>query len=192
MLGEDDLHRYDPAAVGYRYFLIETPPGQATAVQQVLQQKLGDYGFAQRNDRRAAQRLGRRREHVSCHVPESRRAGALVGHYRAGRRAMAERLGAAGRVGPAPRRRFPRANAGHPRGDGERVALLLGLGVGLLAALVAVLPHLIGRGAAVPFGLLAAIFALVLVAGLAASLAAMRGVLRTPILPACARRGRRK
>ena len=67
----------------------------------------------------------------------------------------------------------------------ENVLLLvLGLGVGLLAALVAVLPHLIGRGAAVPFGLLAAIFALVLVAGLAASLLAMRGVLRTPILAA--------
>ena len=62
--------------------------------------------------------------------------------------------------------------------------LLLGLGVGLLAALVAVLPHLIGRGAAVPFGLLAGIFALVIVAGLAASLAAVRGVLRAPILAA--------
>ena len=62
--------------------------------------------------------------------------------------------------------------------------LLLGLGVGLSAALVAVLPHLIGRGAAVPLAMLAAIFALVLAAGLAASLAAMRGVLRTPILPA--------
>jgi hypothetical protein len=49
---------------------------------------------------------------------------------------------------------------------------------------MAVLPHLIGRGAAVPFGLLACIFALVLIAGLAASLAAMRGVLRTPILSA--------
>ena len=36
----------------------------------------------------------------------------------------------------------------------ENVLLLvLGLGVGLLAALVAVLPHLIGRGAAVPLDL---------------------------------------
>jgi ABC-type antimicrobial peptide transport system permease subunit len=62
--------------------------------------------------------------------------------------------------------------------------LLLGLGVGLLAALVAVLPHLIGRGAAVPLGQLAMIFAMVLAAGLAASLVAVRGALRTPILPA--------
>jgi ABC-type antimicrobial peptide transport system permease subunit len=67
----------------------------------------------------------------------------------------------------------------------ENVLLLvLGLGVGLLAALVAVLPHLIGRGAAVPLGQLTIIFALVLAAGLAASLVAMRGVLRTPIPPA--------
>ena len=42
----------------------------------------------------------------------------------------------------------------------------------------------IGRGASVPLAMLAAIFALVLATGLIASLAAMRGVLRTPILPA--------
>jgi putative ABC transport system permease protein len=64
------------------------------------------------------------------------------------------------------------------------VLLVLGLGVGILAAGVAVLPHLIGRGPAVPLATLAAIFALVLAAGLVVSLLATRGVLRTPILAA--------
>ena len=62
--------------------------------------------------------------------------------------------------------------------------LALGLGIGILAALMAVLPHLIGHGAAVPFDQLALIFALVVATGMAASLAAMRGVQRTPILSA--------
>ena len=46
LLNDESLRHYDPDAVGYRYFLIETPPGKATLVQQALQQNLGDYGFA--------------------------------------------------------------------------------------------------------------------------------------------------
>ena len=46
LLNEESLRRYAPDAAGYRYFLVEAPPGRATLVQQALQQKLGDYGFA--------------------------------------------------------------------------------------------------------------------------------------------------
>ena len=172
LLGEGDLQRYDPDAAGYRYFLIETPPGKATAVQQALQQKLGDYGFVSETTVERLSTLAAVAEHVSCHVPESRRAGALVGHDRAGRRAMAERLGAAGRVGPAPRRRFPRADLGHPRGDGERAAA--GARARGRALGRAWWPSCRTSSAAAPpcpLAQLAAIFALVLVAGLAASLA---------------------
>jgi ABC-type antimicrobial peptide transport system permease subunit len=67
----------------------------------------------------------------------------------------------------------------------ENAALLVaGLAVGTVAAAVAVLPHLAGRGAAPPWGLLAALLALVLAAGLLAGLAAVRAVLRTPLFAA--------
>ena len=184
LVGEDNLHRYDPAAVGYRYFLVETPPGQATAVQQALQQKLGDYGFASET---TAERLGTLAAVQNTYLATFQSLGGLglllgtVGLAVVQWRNVLERRGELALL---------RA-AGFPAGllailvAMENMMLLgLGLGVGLAAAVVAVLPHLIGRGAAVPFGLLAAIFALVLLAGLAASLAAIRGVLRSPILPA--------
>jgi len=67
----------------------------------------------------------------------------------------------------------------------ENVLLLIGgLGVGVLAALVAVLPHFAAGGATFPVGALAATLGLVLAVGLLAGLAAVRATLTTPLLPA--------
>ena len=184
LVGEDDLQRYDPDAVGCRYFLIETPPGEATAVQQALQQKLGDYGFASET---TVERLSTLAAVENTYLATFQSLGGLglllgtIGLAVVQWRNVLERRGELALL---------RAAGFSARMLALLVALenvlllLLGLGIGLLAALAAVLPHLIGRGASVPFAMLAVIFALVLVAGLAASFAATRGVLRTPILPA--------
>ena len=67
----------------------------------------------------------------------------------------------------------------------ENALLLIGgLGVGVAAALVAVLPHAFGGGASVPWVSLAITLAVVLVVGLAAGLVAVRATLRAPLLPA--------
>jgi ABC-type antimicrobial peptide transport system permease subunit len=184
LLGEDDLRGYDPAAAGYRYFLIETPPGQAAAVQQVLQRKLGDYGFTSET---TVQRLSTLAAVENTYLATFQGLGGLglllgtIGLAVVQWRNVLERRGELALLRAAG---FPARTLAVLVAMENVLLLVLGLGVGLLAALVAVLPHLIGRGAAVPCGLLAAIFALVLVAGLAASLLAMRGVLRTPILAA--------
>ena len=184
LLGEDDLQRYDADAVGYRYFLIETPPGQATAVQQALQQKLGDYGFTSET---TAERLGALAAVENTYLATFQSLGGLglllgtIGLAVVQWRNVLERRGELALLRAVG---FPAPVLAMLVAMENMALLLLGLGVGLLAALAAVLPHLMGRGAAVPYGLLAAIFASVLVAGLAASLAAVRGVLRTPILPA--------
>ena len=62
--------------------------------------------------------------------------------------------------------------------------LLAGLTGGVVAALVAVLPHLLMRTAGIPWGSLAATLAVVLAAGLLASLGAAFATLRAPLLPA--------
>ena len=62
--------------------------------------------------------------------------------------------------------------------------LLAGLTCGLLAALVAVLPHLLLGGASIPWIWLGGTLALVLAVGLLAGLAAVRAALRAPLLPA--------
>ena len=171
LVSEDDLHRYDPDVVGYRYFLIETPPGETTAVQQALQQKLGDYGFTSET---TVERLSTLAAVQNTYLATFQSLGGLglllgtIGLAVVQWRNVLERRGELALLRAAG---FPAGMLAVLVAMENVLLLLLGLGIGLLAALVAVLPHLIGRGAAVPFGLLAAIFALVLVAGLAASFA---------------------
>jgi ABC-type antimicrobial peptide transport system permease subunit len=62
--------------------------------------------------------------------------------------------------------------------------LMAGLGVGVAAALVAVLPHWLGGGASVPWLSLTETLAVVLGVGLAAGLLAVRATLRAPLLAA--------
>jgi len=65
-------------------------------------------------------------------------------------------------------------------------ALLLGVGMGcgVLSAAVALLPHLAGGSAAVPWASLAVTLGLVLGTGLAAGLAAVRAAVHAPLLAA--------
>jgi putative ABC transport system permease protein len=67
------------------------------------------------------------------------------------------------------------------------ILLVLGLGVGTLAALAAVLPHLVGTGATVLWGQLAALLTLVAAIGLGSGAAAVLLSLRTPVLTALRR-----
>jgi len=62
--------------------------------------------------------------------------------------------------------------------------LAAGLGLGTLSALLAVLPHLLESAGRVPWLSLAGTLAVVFAVGLAASLAAVRGALRAPLIPA--------
>ena len=65
----------------------------------------------------------------------------------------------------------------------EHAALLLaGLGVGTLAALLAVLPQLPGRGATIPWASLGMTLAAVLLVGLAAGVLAVRAAVAAPLL----------
>jgi hypothetical protein len=67
----------------------------------------------------------------------------------------------------------------------ENLLLLLGgLGCGVLAALAAVLPHLLAGGASIPWRFLAGTLLLVLAVGLLAGLSAVRAAVHTPVLAA--------
>ncbi len=184
LVGENDLQRYDPAAVGHRYFLIEAPPGETTRVQQTLQQKLGDYGFASETTVERLSNLAAVQNTFLATFQSLGGLGLLLGTLGLAVvqwRSVLERRGELALLRAAG---FSVRTLAILVAMENLLLLLLGLGVGLLAALVAVSPHLIGRGPTIPFGLLAGIFALVLVAGLGTSLMAMRGVLQSPILSA--------
>jgi ABC-type lipoprotein release transport system permease subunit len=65
--------------------------------------------------------------------------------------------------------------------------LILGLGVGTTAALLAVLPHLLGRGETFPWRDFLGLLGLVLAVGLLAEAAAVAATLRAPLVPALRR-----
>ena len=67
------------------------------------------------------------------------------------------------------------------------ILLVMGLGVGTIAALAAVLPHLVGTGATVLWGQLAALLTLVAAIGLGSGASAVLLSLRTPVLTALRR-----
>jgi ABC-type antimicrobial peptide transport system permease subunit len=64
--------------------------------------------------------------------------------------------------------------------------LLAGLGIGVLAALASVAPHVV-EGATVPWARLAGLLVLVFVVGLLVASAATAGILRVPVIPALRR-----
>ena len=171
------LWRYDSVISGYRYFLIEAPPGKTimwTGIRTDAGRLRADGG----DDRRAPGRVHGRRERLSIRVPESCGLGLLLGTIG---------LAAVQLRSVLERRRelaLLRA-AGFRRGSLARlivlenlVLLTAGLGVGMLSALVAVLPHLLGHGASIPWKVLALMLGLVFATGLLASLAAVRAVVR--------------
>ena len=184
LIAERQLLRLFPEVTGYRFFLITAPSKDTAAVRRELESVLGDYGFAaEPTGQRLAGFLAVQNTYLST-FQSLGGLGLLLGTFGLAvvqmrsvfeRRAELALLRAAG---------FRRRRLAMLVLLENASLLLAGLGVGLLAALVAVFPHLVSRTAAVPFGALAGTLVLVLVTGLAAGALAVRAALRTPLLPA--------
>jgi ABC-type antimicrobial peptide transport system permease subunit len=173
-----------PDVSGYRYFLIDCAPENSTAVEEVLEKNLGDYGFdAQSTGQRLAGLLAVQNTYLST-FQSLGGLGLLLGTFGLATvqlRNVLERRGELALLRAAGFRRRTLVELVLL----ESVALLVaGLGVGVLTALIAIAPQLVGGGASIPWSTLAGTLGLVLVAGLAASAAAARSVLATPLLPA--------
>jgi putative ABC transport system permease protein len=184
LIGEVPFLALFPRTSGYRFFLVDTrdePPGK---VQQALEGALGDYGFdAETSHRRLESFFAVQNTYLST-FQSLGGLGLLLGTFGLATvqlRSVLERRGELALM----------------RAAGFRLALLArlvmienalllvgGLAVGILAALVAVLPHLLLGAAGIPWLSLAATLALVLLVGLAAGLLAVRATLRAELLPA--------
>jgi ABC-type antimicrobial peptide transport system permease subunit len=184
LLDEQTLLDQFPEINGYQFFLVEAPAERATQVQSALERTLGDYGlFAQSSTERLAGFLAVQNTYLST-FQSLGGLGLLLGTLG---------LAAVQLRNIAQRRRelaLLRATGFTPAALAWMVLLetgallLLGLASGVVAALVAVLPHLIYGGAAIPWLSLGAILVLVALAGLAAGLIAVRATLAAPLLPA--------
>ncbi len=184
LISEADFRQLFPDINGYRFALVQTPAGDMQQVTQVLEDRLSDQGLdavatagvlsglmaLQNTYLRTFQTLGA--------------LGLLLGTFGLAAvqlRSVLERRGEMGLLRAAGFRRR--------RLTGlvllENMFLLLGgLLIGVVAALIAVLPHMFGGGASVPFGELAILLGIVLLVGLVAGFLAARATLRVPVLAA--------
>lgn len=182
LIGERQFLKLFPDASGHRYFLIEAAPQTRDQARATIEQTLAADGVeVQTTAARLAALAVVQNTYLSA-FQSLGSLGLLLGTFglaavqlrnvleRRGELALLRAVGFA-------RRRLAECVLL------ENASLLIGgLGAGILASLVAVFPHLIFGGATIPWASLAASLGLVLAAGLLASLAAVRAVLRAPLL----------
>jgi len=187
LISESALLRHFPDVSGYRFFLTETPPGQSDSVQKTLEDEFRDYGFTAEPTGRRLDRFLAVQNTYLLTFQSLGGLGLLLGTFGLATvqlRNVLQRRGELALLRAAGFRRFTLANMVMLENG---VLLCAGLGSGVLAALVAVFPHWLTGGAAIPGVSLAAMLAAVLLVGLITGLAAVRAVLTAPLLAALRR-----
>ncbi|NLS95224.1 MAG: ABC transporter permease [Planctomycetaceae bacterium] len=184
LVAESRLLEHFPHISGRRFFLVECDPEKTAAVAAAWNRTLGDFGLAtETTGQRLARFLAVQNTYLST-FQSLGGLGLLLGTFGLAAvqlRNVLERrreLALLRAVG------FRRATLGCLVLLENALLLLAGLGCGVVAAAVAVLPHLLSGSAAVPFQSVGAILLAILVVGLLASLLAVRATLRAPLIAA--------
>ncbi len=184
LISEADFRQLFPDLSGYRYTLIRTPAGRGARVTEVLEDKLSDQGFDGTSTERILSSLMALQNTYLRTFQTLGALGLLLGTFGLAAtqfRSMLERRGEMALLRAAG---FRRSRLGKIVLIENVLLLLVGLATGVLAALLAVLPHMFGGGAAIPFAELATMLGIVLLIGLAAGWLAARATLRLPVLAA--------
>ena len=182
LMGERDFQRAFPHEEGYRFFLVEAPAVRMDEVTQALESRLGDFGFDVGS---TAERLAAYHRVENTYIATFQTLGGL-----------GLVLGTVGLAAVLLRNAFEqRRELALLRAVGYRerhisamvmaenlLLLLLGLGAGTVAALVAIAPALRERAGQVPFGALGGLLLAVVVTGLLVSRLAVRAIQRLPVL----------
>ncbi|QDU25799.1 FtsX-like permease family protein [Anatilimnocola aggregata] len=184
LIGEGDFKRLFPRVSGYRSFLIRTPAAQEREIATVLEERFGDEGFDVTQSKiRLQDLLAVQNTYISTFQALGA-LGLLLGTFGL----------AAVQLRNVLERRKELAML---RATGFRAARIAGMvmlenlfllcgGIftGLLAALLAVLPHMFLGGASLPWRDLAIMISAILVIGSLVGLLAVRATLKAPILAA--------
>ena len=184
LMGENVFEHEFPDVSGYQLFLVDTRGASEDTVASSLEQSLGDFGLdAQSTQQRLASLLAVQNTYLST-FQSLGGLGLLLGTLGLAvvqLRSALERRGEFALMRAAGFRRATLARMVLI----ENVLLLAGgLAIGLVAALVAVLPHLIAGGASIPWLSLTTTLVVVAIVGFAAGSLAMRVAVRAPIVAA--------
>jgi len=187
LMSEENFLTLYPRQEGYQFFLVDAPAARLNEAKAMLAKALADYGFSvESSARRLESYLAVENTYLATFQALGG-LGLLLGALglavvllrsvweRRGELALLRALG------------FRRSALGWLVLAENAWLLVLGVGVGLVAALLAVAPQLLGGAGAVGWLRLLGLLALVTVVGLAAGAAAIRSTLRAPLLPALRR-----
>jgi ABC-type lipoprotein release transport system permease subunit len=184
LVSEDNFQRLFPDTSGYRFFLIDVHTNDAQQVVEALETSLSDYGFSAQS---TAARLAGFFAVQNTYLATFRSLGGLglllgtFGLAAVQLRSIVQRRGELALMRAAGFRRRRLAQMVML----ENASLLIaGLAIGVIAALVTLLPHLLVGGATIPWLSLAATLVIVLVVGVLAGLAAVQAALNAPLLAA--------
>jgi ABC-type lipoprotein release transport system permease subunit len=186
LLADDQFLKHFPKQDGYRAFLIAVPPGTEAAESQRIERGMRRNGLVAQPTR---ERVAAYQAVIGAYLSTFQLLGGfglLLGVFGLAvvvLRGVWERLGELALL----RAVGYRTRALQVLVLAENAALLIvGLAIGVLAALASVAPHVAG-GAAVPWARLAGMLSLVIVVGLAVASTATAGILRVPVIPALRR-----
>jgi hypothetical protein len=173
-----------PRVSGYRMFLIDTHGADALRVRESLEGPLSDFGFTAESTRdRLAALFAVQNTYLST-FQSLGGLGLLLGTFGLATAQLRSVLERRGELALLRATGFRRALLARLVMLESTLLLVAGLGIGVLAALVAVVPHWFLGGASVPWLSLAATLGLVLVVGWLASFVAVRATLRSDLLVA--------
>ena len=182
LMGEQAFLQHFPDTSGYRFFLIDAPANASDALGQMLEGKLGDFGFDVES---APERLAEYSAVQNTYLSTFQSLGGLglllgtIGLAAVQLRNVSERRGEMALLRAAG---FRRALVARMVLWENALLLVGGLAVGCLAALVALAPHLIHGAAKLPWTSVTVTLALVLAVGLTAGMVAVAAAVRAPIL----------
>ena len=187
LISEADFERLFPDVSGYRYFLIQSPPGKSQQVAEVLEDRLSDQGFDAIQTSQVLEQLFAVQNTYLSTFQSLGALGLLLGTFGLAAVQMRNVLERRGELALLRATGF-REKRLTQMVLLENVLLLVGgLATGTFAALLAVLPHKVTGNASIPTHLLrdlALMLLAVLVVGIISSLLSVRASLKVPVLSA--------
>jgi putative ABC transport system permease protein len=183
LVSEENLLRHFPSSAGRSFFLIDAPPQRTAGVAQVLEERLDRFGF---DVSATAARLSSYHAVEDTYLSTFQALGGfglLLGTFGLGLALLRNLLERRGELAALRAFGFRRRRLAWMVVAENSVLLLLGLGLGTLAGLLAVAPHLAAGGGPLPWLPLLATLLAVVAAGLVSCAAAVWATLRVPLLP---------
>ncbi len=184
LISEANLLRHFPSRSGFSYFLIDTPAGRQSEVTAALEDRLDRFGFdVTRTADRIAGFLIVQNTYLSTFQALGG-LGLLLGTMGLGVVLVRNVIERRGELATLRAFGFRRAFLSRMVLAENAFLLTVGTLIGTVAALLAIAPRFALGTSELPWGALLPTLAAVLLVGMLASLAAVLGALRVPLLPA--------